>query len=241
MDYKWYRHGSHDSLDEDVYYVIDEIPKDRKTADDIIKQNKNQNVNLIKIDDGIVSYCHFGTIDEVNNGLITTYPLHYQKYPLEITRYVERDVLLKLIRVVRCYISYLSRTKYGKEAKTVLKSYSFQNRISFLKSVNFEEILDFEKKDIKEVYKILTFQLAQIKGLFEDLELYTKEDCVDYIPNIKPHIYRLDGASSSVIEECKKNLVELCQDLYFEDELYYTTFFYKIYKRFDLRNEYYLG
>lgn len=72
----------------------------------------NENRNIIIINGGIVTDCFKGTIDEVNNGLFRTYSLHQQRYPLLVTELVNRDIVIKIIRVLRCLLSALKRNLY---------------------------------------------------------------------------------------------------------------------------------
>jgi hypothetical protein len=77
-----YIHGSGDSLDIDVFYVFDKKPTYQECH--IFCSNTDENRNIIVIDNGYVTDCFKGTIDEVQNSLIDTYGLHEQEYPLLI-------------------------------------------------------------------------------------------------------------------------------------------------------------
>lgn len=116
-----YIHGSEDSLDTDVYYVVKELPSFSECRA-FCSANKEENRNLIVIKNGVVTNCFIGTNDEINNALIDTYQLHEQEYPLLITKRVSRDIPLKAIRVSRGILSLLSRTQYRSEIKEALKS-----------------------------------------------------------------------------------------------------------------------
>lgn len=183
-----YIHGSEDSIDIDVYYVFNELPDFRFCQQ--FCSNKEENRNIITIKDGIVNNCFKGTMDEVNNGLYHTYHLHKQKYPLLINRLLERDIVIKDVRVLRGIISYLSRTQYRVIIKEALKS-GWSKRIDILESINWNNIEVFNKTfDKINVYKVFAFQLGQSLGLYEGIELYTKKDISNKYPKLKKYLYR---------------------------------------------------
>lgn len=70
-----YIHGSEDSTDIDVHYVFDEMPSYQECKK-FCDSDKSENRNIITIKNGIVTGCYKGTVDEINNALIETYPLH---------------------------------------------------------------------------------------------------------------------------------------------------------------------
>jgi hypothetical protein len=185
-----YRHGSEDSLDKDVFYVFDELPSFRECKD-FCDESKEENRNIITIHNGIVSGCYKGTIDEINNGLLVTYPLHEQEYPLLIERKVERDRLIKSIRVMRCFLSHHSRTFYRSMVKNALNSPSWKIRLCVLKSINLSIIDDYGNKGKKEdVIKTFTFQLCQRLALSNDVEIYTKKQAVETYSSMYKYLYR---------------------------------------------------
>lgn len=187
-----YRHGSKDSIDKDMYYVVDKLPSFRECQ--LFCANKEENRNLITIDDGVVSSCFKGTIDEINNGLIRTYSLHGQNYPLLITYTVERDSLIKTIRVLRCLLSYCSRTLERELVKYALNSSSWKNKVSIAKQLHFNEYKNYGKNgSLLDVYKVFAFQIGQIYGLWNNLELYTKTEIFCYIPSFYPYLYRKEA------------------------------------------------
>ena len=102
-------HGSKDSLDHDVYVIFDHIPS-FKEAKSYCQSLTGMNPNILVIQDGVVSWSFKGTEDECNNSLFYTYHLHEQDQEIPVTRIVERDLDLKLVRTVRGLLSYFSRT-----------------------------------------------------------------------------------------------------------------------------------
>lgn len=184
-----YIHGSKDSLDLDVFYVFEKMPSFQESQE--FCASKEENRNIIVIENGRVTDCYKGTIDEINNGLVATYPLHSQKFDLLVTQLLERDVLIKTVRVVRCLLSHLSRTTHRPLIKETHKSSSWKKRMDTLQSIDFTSITDFGLKGNKQdIYKVFAFQLGQVMGLFEEIEFYTKSSVAGYFPDLKPYLYR---------------------------------------------------
>jgi len=183
-----YIHGSEDSIDIDTHYVFDKLP-DFKYCQEFCS-NKEENRNIIVINEGVVIECFKGTIDEINNGLYYTYNLHKQEYPLLITRTLPRDILLKDVRVLRGILSYLSRTEYRTIIKEALRS-GWNRKIEVVKSIDWDMVCEFNKNYNKEdVYKVYAFQLGQSLGLHEGYEFYTKKDISNKYPKLEKYLYR---------------------------------------------------
>ena len=186
-----YIHGSEDSTDIDVHYVFDEMPSYQECKKFCVA-DKSENRNIITIKNGIVTGCYKGTVDEINNALIETYPLHKQEYPLLVEHKVERDKTLKYIRAVRIILSYLSHTIYRKQIKSALKG-TWKERINTLEEIDLTKI-DFDslgKHNNKlDVLKIIAFQIGQCWGLMDDVEHYTKYTIAQDYPYLKRYLYR---------------------------------------------------
>lgn len=63
-----YIYGSSDSTDIDIAYIVDKLPS-LNECKIFCSSDKNENRNLITIDDGIISNCYKGTKDELNNAI----------------------------------------------------------------------------------------------------------------------------------------------------------------------------
>lgn len=235
-----YIHGSEDSLDTDIYYVFDELP-DFQTCKKFCSDDPNENRNIIVIKNGIVTDCFIGTCDEINNGLIDTYNLHKQDYPLIINQRLERDKELKYIRAVRGILSHVSKTHYRPEVKSALNG-NWNKRLECLKNIDFSTI-DFNtlgKRMCKEdVLKVIAFQIGQSLGLIENIELYTKSSVAKQYPDLYNFLYRKEGdlailnAFKDVLFDYLKkiNVIEINNDiLYFPEKN----------KKIDMRHEKYL-
>lgn len=187
-----YIHGSEDSTDMDVIYVVDELPSLQECK--TFCSDKEENRNLITVENGIVTSVYKGTPDEVNNALLDTYKLHEQEYPLLVERKVERDVHIKAIRAVRCILSHLSRSMFRPEIKNALRG-SWSVRIETLQMIydHFDEI-DFDSLQNNmsgdDVKKLIAFQIGQVLALTDFVELYTKSEIASYFTDLKPYLYR---------------------------------------------------
>ena len=189
-----YVHGSEDSLDKDVYYVFDSLPS-FDACRTFCSADKSENRNIIVVNNGIVTDCFIGTIDEVNNSLFDTYKLHEQDYPLIIEKKVKRDIYMKDIRAVRGILSTLSRTQYRGDIKEALRG-SWTLRLDILNNIDFYKI-NFEHLDKNhnglDAKKVIAFQLGQTIGLHEGVELYTKSTISLFYEELKPFLYRQEA------------------------------------------------
>ena len=188
-------HGSEDSLDVDVYFVVDQLGtfnEAKKLCDELSHQHA-VNGNLIVIKDGQVVDVYKGTVDEVNNSILATYGLHKQNFPIPITKKVERDICLKWLRVIRGILSHCSRTKYRPIVKAALRAESVIDKLKVLLEIDFSKIDDFGKEKPEEVYKFICFQVAQYLGLLEGVEIYTKSKAKNYLANadVSKFLYRI--------------------------------------------------
>ena len=187
-----YIHGSEDSTDLDVIYVVDELPSLQECK--TFCSDKEENRNLITVENGIVTSVYKGTPDEVNNALLDTYKFHEQEYPLLVERKVERDVHIKAIRAVRGILSHLSRSMFRPEIKNALRG-SWSVRIETLRLIHdhFDEI-DFDHLQNNmsgdDVKKLIAFQIGQVLALTDFVELYTKSEIASYFTDLKPYLYR---------------------------------------------------
>lgn len=98
----FYRHGSPDSRDIDVYYVFPSMPSARECF--VFMSGTSEDRNLIVIDKecGVISESHKGNPDETNNSLFHTYKFHKQDFPLLVTRTIARNIPLK--RIERIFV-----------------------------------------------------------------------------------------------------------------------------------------
>lgn len=176
-----YIYGSEDSTDIDIAYIVDELPS-LLECKKFCSEYKNENRNLITINNGIITNCYKGTIDELNNAILDTYKLHEQNTELLINRKVERDIPLKLIRSIRAMLSHLSRSQYRKEIKLALRS-NWTTRLETLNNIRLDTI-DFDNLNNnmsrEDILKLFAFQIGQCRPLIlSNKEYYTKREIMD--------------------------------------------------------------
>jgi hypothetical protein len=194
--------GSKSSLDIDVMVFVDSIDDNPyqeiqrcKIYDNILQEflntDKELNTNLAIVKNSRIVKVLKGCEDECNNSLMTTYDLHQQQFPNHIRAFIERDVDLKIIRTTRVLLSLISRTEYRTIVKSALQK-GFKDRINALYSLDITKITDLVNKNVswEDFIKVYAFQLGQTLALIEGIELYTKEDIIEYYPDLKPYILR---------------------------------------------------
>ena len=192
-----YIHGSEDSTDTDVIYIVDELP-DKAECKKWCSEDSSENRNLATIVDGHIDKVYKGSPDEVNNALLRTYPCHKQEYPLLITSKVERNLEIKVIRSMRMILSHLSRTEMRPSIKAALHSDWFtRKRVLQEIAENFYNITINDKNhqmSAKDILKVEAFQLGQTTALIYGEELYTKWEISQKYPYLHPYLYREDEA-----------------------------------------------
>lgn len=192
-----YIHGSEDSIDTDVIYIVNELP-DKGECKKWCSEDPLENRNLATIVDGHIDKVYKGSPDEVNNALLRTYPCHKQEYPLLITGKVNRNLEIKVIRSMRMILSHLSRTEMRPSIKAALHS-DWMLRKKVLQEIaeNWYNITINDRghnMSAKDIMKVVAFQLGQTIALIEGEELYTKYNISQRFPYLQPYLYREDEA-----------------------------------------------
>lgn len=187
---KYITHGSENSLDHDIYVIVDS-PLSPKESKSLCYEFNPKNANLIQIDEGKVVWSYKGTIDECNNSILHTFKLHKQTIECPIKEKVQRLYGLKMLRTVRGLLSYCSRTDYRNIVKSALKNKNIFEKFNTLKEIDISTIKDYKKSSIIETYKFFAFQLGQTIALLEDnKELFTKNAVAEYYPELAPALMR---------------------------------------------------
>lgn len=194
--------GSPSSQDLDLMVFVDQLGTIQENKQKVIELqnelqyyfNKKVNVNIGVLSEQKLIKVFKGTLDEVNNSIMDTYKHHSQKIECPITVRIERDVNEKILRSVRIILSNISRTQFREEVKKALLK-DFWDRISCLEDVNFYNITQHEKYDLKDVFKTIAFQMGQTFALMDNIEIYTKEDVIEMYPKLSDYIQRqeIDG------------------------------------------------
>ena len=185
-------HGSEDSLDIDVYWVCDTIPNKQELME-LNEKHGSNDINCITIDNGVVTDCIKGVVDEVNNGILDTFSLHTQSISeCPIKHRLDRDFIVKFIRFTRGILLQFSKTEHRPICKQASRSHNLSLRIeTCLKLIDqLLNVEDFVRINKTELYKFLTFQLAQSSGLLTDQEIYTKQGSIKLLPDLSEFINR---------------------------------------------------
>lgn len=210
-----YIHGSEDSTDCDVIYIVDKVPSPRK-APLFCTDNQDENRNIAVIEDGRILWCYKGFPDEVNNALLATYPLHSQEDMLLVRKRAARDLPIKLLSVLRKIIMEFRHTSLKPEARLSLRS-GYDERVKMLRSTDLRTLLwNISELDQMERRKSMAFQLGQAIALNDGIELYTKKDIAGYIPDLEPYLYR-HPCSMDVLEKEKKVFLDIIEQKGFKD------------------------
>lgn len=210
-----YVHGSEDSLDTDVIYIVDELPPLKECAE-FCNSNAAENLNLATVRDGVIVQCYKGFPDEVNNAVLTTYPLHEQDDELLISRRLPRDLLLKQLSVLRKILMEMRHTACAVEARKALKS-GFSQRLRFAESVDLRTVTwEISETLQKECRKRIAFQLGQAIALSKGQEVYTKRTVAACVPKLEPYLYRTE-CSIDALETTWEQFVQELQGLTIKD------------------------
>lgn len=196
--------GSHDSLDYDVMFQVEDMPHCKQQSkaicqrleDTFPRRDKKINANICVVSEERIIKVYKGTSDECNNALFYTYSSHGQDYPCFVSGKVDRNLAMKIDRSLRIILSFLSRTEYRSVVKTALKSpdnAKRENCINCLRSIDFNSIKSFGTKngDPLDIIKQIAFQIGQATALIRSgLELYTKQQIGIHLKSLQPYLRR---------------------------------------------------
>lgn len=210
---EFYIIGSPDSIDIDVFVKVDSISSDKTfehqrckeydiSISNILTDKRPLNSNLIVIEDGIITDCFKGSVDECNNILYYTHSMHNQLYPNPISRPLERDLDLKVLRVTRCILSYFSRTDLRSTIKDALRKTIFE-QLQVLRLINFNNEIIGKKDRTEDIYKVIAFQFGQLFSLVDGYEKdsYTKGGIVKNYPQLESFLMRRSDLDMSILNE----------------------------------------
>ena len=212
--YGSYIYGSSDSTDVDIAYIVDELPS-LNECKHFCSSDKSENRNLITIDNGIITNCYKGTKDELNNAIKNTYSLHHQTTPLLITKSVDRNLPLKIVRSIRSILSHLSRSQYRSEVKLALRS-DFDCRLNTLSNIDLTTI-DFttlnNNMSKEDILKLIAFQSGQCLGLINGDEYFTKKDISLVYPELSKFLFRIEDTDISILNTFVHNFVNVIKNM----------------------------
>jgi len=216
MENKYWVFGSQDSQDYDILVQVDKIESNIDVNADLCKDfeqkiynlgannSKVVNVNLVVIEEGFITKCYKGTKDETNNALHYTHGLHTQAYPNPIKGTLIRDVDLKLLRVLRCFLSYYSRGPLRPYIKAALKA-TVKEQVEVLDKIDFNNPIVGKEFSNVDIYKVFAFQIGQLLSLLEgrEPESYTKNDIAKNYPLLKAFLYRENVRDLDILNKYK--------------------------------------
>lgn len=211
--------GSENSLDVDLVFFIGEMPKTVLEKLSLSKEltklmeasflEKVINANLAVCKNGHLIEVYKGTTDELNNALFYTYSYHEQRYDNQISKLLHRDLDLKFLRSSRMILSFLSKTEYRFLVKNALKG-DINEKLKALKAISLNQITAFGKdKSNENSIKSIAFQLGQTILLYEGKEVYTKNQILTCIPELKKYLLREPNVDLEDLQKCLSEFVEL--------------------------------
>jgi hypothetical protein len=201
-----YVHGSEDSTDLDVIYVTNIIPEMAECVP-FCNEDPNENRNLATVENGIISWSFKGFSDEVNNALLDTYPLHAQEYDLLVEHSVPRDLPVKLLSVLRKSVMELRHTTLRSAARSALRR-GYDARLEMLRETDLRCLeWTVTEQQLLDRMKTLAFQFGQAIALYEGAELFTKSEIADYLPSLRPYLYR-ETCQPDGMEEIKYRFID---------------------------------
>jgi hypothetical protein len=197
-------HGSPDSTDRDVVYLFDKLPPHKECVK--FCHGNTEDRNMISLRDGVVYECYKGPVDEVNNALFHTIPMHEQSRPMPIARRVRRTIMPKLIGAIRSIFVKLRRTVLR---EIVLPGISgdFEHLLRSFEAIRFQHVeLD------SDTAKHCAFQLGQTMGLIQGRELYTKGEVGEMYPPLLP-LLRRESTASAPLDEMRERMIEMMRGI----------------------------
>ena len=94
----YFQHGSENSIDKDIVYLFDKKPTNLECIE--FCKEKKEDINIITIKDKNIIFSYKGLIDETNNALLNTIPLHDQKFKFPNLNKMTRVVPLKVASTI---------------------------------------------------------------------------------------------------------------------------------------------
>lgn len=207
IPYQYNFFGSEDSIDKDVFILVDSLPESdireqelrKELASKIKKEIRSLgfdwNISLIVVKDGIVvdNVYPVGSIDSLNNSLFKTYSNHKQDYSCFVNRMVDRNKPLAIYKTVRQIMTTCSRTEFRPFIKPNLKGlHDFDAKLNALLEIDFTKIETFNQpnEDDLSCWKIIVFYLLQNMLLLQNIEVYSKSEILNFYPEFKNFILR---------------------------------------------------
>lgn len=177
------------------------------------KKKEDRNVFAVNEENNVCDV-YRGLVDEVQNQLLHTTPLHKQQFNLPFSKPIPRIVPAKCLSSVRHILVVLRKYQaYRDQIVKTLQKNDFLAMFSVFSEMKFSNFatqtstttLEIEKDDLK----VVVFHLTQTLALINGKQLFTKKELCAQFPECEPFIYRKEIDSKSAI----KILQNLCDKL----------------------------
>ena len=144
--------------------------------------SKPTNVNIGKIQNGILVAIHKGTKEETNNSILATSKYHRNTLACPILRKVPLNLPQRVVRSLREILAYFDHDgKIGASIRT---------RYEILRNLRNVSLRTRGNKTMKDVGKTIAFQALQTAEMLHGNECYTKEDLAALYPVAAPLLFR---------------------------------------------------
>ncbi|KAL9658084.1 hypothetical protein ABK040_012998 [Willaertia magna] len=238
----YFLHGSEDSKDLDKLYMFigrNSLPSHEKCChfcnsnndkeNDTELENKEikEDRNLFEIENNYVIKVFKGLIDEVNNGLFTTYHLHQQvnwnvnnlqnnndnslqkslQDNCPIKSKINRIIPMKaIVTIQHLFIQLRKITLFRNDIINLIKKNDFNERIIYLKNkINFTKNINEINNEINiEMLKYLIFRLGQTNYLIKGNEIFTKKELINLDFNLQNILNRFKDIKDKNILQNEK-------------------------------------
>eukprot|EP01127_Copromyxa_protea_P022022 TRINITY_DN772_c0_g1_i3.p1 TRINITY_DN772_c0_g1~~TRINITY_DN772_c0_g1_i3.p1 ORF type:complete len:176 (+),score=7.23 TRINITY_DN772_c0_g1_i3:330-857(+) len=168
-----------------------------------------------------------GPCDEVNNELFTNFSLHPQQFPCPVTRKVTRCLPT---RVAVCLRSILIRVRKIEDIRplivSALQSFDLNLRRKVIQNLSFSSLVSH--LDVDD-WKFIAFHLGQTVALIQGRELFSKKSLSEYLPSLKPFLYReyqqFTRDNVRPLESIKEEFVRLVEHAKFVKKGDYSLFY----------------
>lgn len=195
----WFRHGSVNSRDRDVMYVVagTALPEPSALAAFAKDAPPGEDRNVCVVHDGRVCAVYHGTADEVNNAILATFALHGENAgkTCPVRERVPRDALRKLVCALAACLGRAARVAALRTvAKDALHGRDLAARVGAMQHLARDGVFEQLSPDVN---KALAFQLAQSLALASDgTELYSKDAITEHFGDEIGEFMRREPAPS---------------------------------------------
>lgn len=205
-----YRFGSENSLDNDSIIILNDLISTQhcRELEYYFKHNLGINLLCVTLKNGYITATSKSTLDEVNNMLFYTLPLH-NNFNL-IKSVVSRDIKLKLKNSIIEFLIWSCKSNHRTIAKQALKSKNLNYQIEIFNEINF---YNFNREFMSiDFLKNISFLFAQAWLLILGIEVFTKNEIVYYMPTLTEFINRIKTNDYYALNLLKTNIYNYAKE-----------------------------